>query len=454
MEPEHGTGFAADPVLVIGVAQKGKGGPVGSGGRLDDVGQEAPLPGVGLLDVEIAEILAAGAHVPAQVEVGAVGDPFEFAGSEGELVLDVGTRRCVMGQFVRFVLTQPESGAVQPEVHVPLEPAVAPIPVPVPGMLRCAEEFDFHLLEFAASKGEIAWIDFVAECLADLPDAERNFHSRRVAHGLEVDEYPLRRLRAQVRNAGSVPHRPHMGLEHEIERTGRRQGARLQGARRIGPAAQLIVLERARHGCQAVPAEVSDRSREAFAVCGGEFGFRRRAGFPGHGKQRSGVGGAAVIGAIRGYAKDSQPIGAKAVLRFPAVHHGIAEAAHVTAGFPDPGIHEYRAIQSHHVEGRGGAIGRRRIVVPAHHVFPPGVLDVSLQFHAKRAVIPTAVEPAINLAGRKYESAPLGERHQLVHRDHRRSPIAAFTGKARKYSESSTRRGCANLGRCSPYAPK
>ena len=357
-----------------------------------------------------------------------------------------------MGQFVGFVLAQREFVPVQPEVHVPLEAPVPPVPVPVARVLRRTEELDLHLFELAAPKREIAWIDLVAEGLADLSDAEGNTHAGGIADGLEVDENPLGRLRSQVRDAGSIPQGAHVGLEHEVEGAGRGQRTRLGSARRVGAFAQVHVVQRARDGDHAVPAAIPHHAPEALAVRGGKFRFRGRSGFSGHCEQWPVVRDTAVT--VVPDTEDAELIGPKAVLRFPAVHHRIGEAAHVSAGFPDPGVHQDRAVQTHHVEGGGGPFGRHRVVVPAHHVFPPGVLDVALQFHAQRTVVPAAVEPAIDLAGRKNEAAPLGERNQLVHRDHRPSPIAAIGGKARKYSDSTTERGCANLGVCSPNAPK
>ena len=60
-----------------------------------------------------------------------------------------------------------------------------------------AEEFDLHLLEFAAAERVIARIDLVAERLANLGDAERKLEPRAVEHVLVVDEDALRRFRAQ-----------------------------------------------------------------------------------------------------------------------------------------------------------------------------------------------------------------------------------------------------------------
>ena len=48
-------------------------------------------------------------------------------------------------------------------------------------------------------------------------------------------------------------------------------------------------------------------------------------------------------------------------------------------------------------------------------VAPPGVLDVPLQLDAERAVVPEAVDAAVDLARREDEPPALAERDQLVH---------------------------------------
>src|SRR5262249_29721618 len=86
-----------------------------------------------------------------------------------------------------------------------------------------------------------------------------------------------------------------------------------------------------------------------------------------------------------------------------AVNHRIAESAHMPRGFPDPWVHDDRAVKPDHV------VARLNVVTP------PGLLDIALQLHAERAVIPEAVDPAIDLARGEDESPALAERDQLVH---------------------------------------
>src|SRR5690606_13556017 len=106
-------------------------------------------------------------------------------------------------------------------ILVPLEAAVAPVPVPVGRAVGVAEEFDLHLLEFPRAEGEIPRRDLIAKTLADLGDAKRYTHPAAVHDVLEVDEDSLRRLRTQERRIGLAPQGPQRRLEHQVEFAGR-----------------------------------------------------------------------------------------------------------------------------------------------------------------------------------------------------------------------------------------
>src|SRR6266852_4724315 len=84
-----------------------------------------------------------------------------------------------------------------------------------------------------------------------------------------------------------------------------------------------------------------------------------------------------------------------------AVYHEICEPPDVPARLPHLRIHNDRAIHPHHLNFLP-LRPRRRI---AHHVLPPRVLDVLLQLDAERAVVPEAVDAAIDFARLKDEPA-------------------------------------------------
>ena len=62
-----------------------------------------------------------------------------------------------------------------------------------------------------------------------------------------------------------------------------------------------------------------------------------------------------------------------------------------------------RGVESHHVGAE------------LHVVAPPDALDVALQLHSERTVVPAGARAAIDLARLKNKPAPLAQRHDRVH---------------------------------------
>src|SRR5439155_11519044 len=98
-----------------------------------------------------------------------------------------------------------------------------------------------------------------------------------------------------------------------------------------------------------------------------------------------------------------QVLCAKAELAVATVDHGVAEARDVTGHLPDSRVHDDRRVQANDV------------VTQLDHRAPPGGLEVVLQLHAQRAVVPEAAHAAVDLAAREDESATLGKADDDVH---------------------------------------
>ncbi len=182
--------------------------------------------GLGFL-VEIFERFAAVLLVLREIVVAAMGDAFEFLDAEGKFVFEVvgalRVKRAVLvgdGEDVDF-------GARDADGFVPGEAFLEPLFEPLGAGAGLDEELDFHLLEFARAEGEVARVDFVAEGLADLRDAEGKFFLRDIEHVLELDEHGLRGFGAEVGDGGVVFDRADVGLEHKVE------GARLGKLRAV-----------------------------------------------------------------------------------------------------------------------------------------------------------------------------------------------------------------------------
>ena len=183
--------------------------------------------------VEPVELLARDVAMLGQVEVAASGDALELLHAEGELEHDVrGTLR-IVGELLGRVRVEGELGARDTDGFEPSQAAFDPILVgggPI-GSWR-DKVFDLHLLELTGAEDEVARIDFVAESLTDLGDAEGQLHAACVDDVLEVDEDALGGLRTEIGGGRRVLHGADVSLEHHVERAGRRERTRLAGGRR------------------------------------------------------------------------------------------------------------------------------------------------------------------------------------------------------------------------------
>src|SRR5271170_43722 len=92
-------------------------------------------------------------------------------------------------------------------------------------------------------------------------------------------------------------------------------------------------------------------------------------------------------------------IRAKSFFRQQAIAHRIAERVHMAAGLPDERRHDDGGFETGHVFALAG------------HGVPPQFLDVALELGAERAVVPEAVDAAVDFGGLKHKAAPLAQRH-------------------------------------------
>ena len=221
-----------------------------------------------------------------EVEVGAVGDPLELRPADREEVLDVGgsrwssatarPRRARAGAGCRAGCR----GSVyqsQPLVH----PVARTTRSASPGGQKNSISICSNS---RVRKMKLPGRDLVAERLADLRDAERQLLARELEDVLEVDEDPLRRLRAQV--------------------------DRRAGVLRPGPTCVLNIRLNWRGSVSSPPA----LARHAWTAC-----------WP--------------------HCDVLELVGAEAQLARLAVDHRVGEARDVAGGLPDPRVHEDRRVE-------------------------------------------------------------------------------------------------------------
>ena len=79
------------------------------------------------------------------------------------------------------------------------------------------KELHLHLLKLAHTENELAGNNLVAESLANLCNAKRNFHASCLLHVEIIDKYTLGCFRTEVYLARTVGGRAHLCGEHQVE---------------------------------------------------------------------------------------------------------------------------------------------------------------------------------------------------------------------------------------------
>ena len=243
MEPQEVARLAVDFILIVGIDEEGQRAAVDTGGRLNDVGdvtlagfflkiRQRALQVVGVLVAQgdLAQVAflfvpvvhrAHAALMLTQVEIGAVGDAFQFlpvAGAEGEFVFDIDAGLGIVGQFVGVVVAEAQVIFFDAQVQIPVEPLLFPVAVPIHIGAGLAEEFQLGLFELACAEDEGLGGDFIAEGLADLGDAEGNLDAGGVQHVAEVGKDALCGFRPQEECHRIVGVGAHLGFEHQPKR--------------------------------------------------------------------------------------------------------------------------------------------------------------------------------------------------------------------------------------------
>ena len=287
-----------------------------------------------------------------------------------------------------------------------------------------AEELDLHLLELARAEGEVPRRDLVAETLADLGDAEGNPHPRAVADVLEVDEDALGRLGAEKRRILFAAQRAGDRLEHQVElpRLGQRAEGLGVGAEDHATNRSTVVSGTSGPSQASSSASLPRRLKNFMALCCVSSRPSLPASVAGHEDALPLARHPAAVNLIV----------AIPLLRLPAIDHVVVEQVVVARALPDLRVHDDRAVEAGHFVGRRGAGRDLQLVVGGDHVAPPGLADVPLQLHAQRAVVPKALQAAVDFARLKEKSPPLAQGHQLIHfhDNHTKSRVKQISSKS------------------------
>ena len=91
--------------------------------------------------------------------------------------------------------------------------------------------------------------------------------------------------------------------------------------------------------------------------------------------------------------------------------HWIAKPTHVAGGFPDTGVHDDGGVDGDDLDGVAIGAGGRA----GDGVFPPGILEVLFELSAQRAVVPKAVDPAVDFGGLPDKTTSTTECDDVIH---------------------------------------
>ena len=374
--------------------------------------------------VEEFEWFAAVFLVLGKIEIPARRDAFQLFGAEGEFAEDVHTGAGVVRQLTfglpvimdhlaeadafikRGALCHP---ITVPHFPTPVRQRHAEVGALAPGRDLAADDFDgfigfdeelqLHLLELAAAEGEVARVDFIAEGLADLTNSEGHFYAAGIDHIFILRENRLGRFRPQVGHIFLTLHRTGVGLEHEVEHAGFGEFGAVLGIESRGVF----------HLFAGLPAQWF-RVLHAAGRIKSLGGFQ--GGFPGFSRWRQsgkshGAGSAFRTGGSREFIDHAilrlDLVGPQAFVGHETVDHWVGEGIDMSGSLPDRRVHDDGGIEAYHI-----------LTFPGHGA-PPGIAQIPLQLRAERAVIPEAVDPAVDFGGLVDEAPAFAEADDFFH---------------------------------------
>jgi len=343
--------------FVIRITKEGKEDTVSTKRGLDDIGN---ISFVGL-GIEIVERVAAYVGVLCKVIVGSVGNAPKLAPAEREEEFKVSRCLGVEAKLVLIVVTKTEVFRLHAEIIKEVAAITSPEVEPFQVGTGLAEEFQFHLFEFADTENEVAGCDLVTEGFTDLCDAEGYLAARGSLNILEVYKNTLCGFGTEVDLACRVFGNADEGLEHQVELADGR--------------------------------EVRASARGTFNVVFTDV--------IAHSVTRPTVG--IDIKRVFGDIVFNELIGSVTAAADLTVHQRIGEAGKVAGGFPGFRIHQNCGVET-------DVIGRF-----LDEFLPPCLFDVVFHFHAERTVVPRVGKTAVDLTAGVYDAAVFTQGNDFIH---------------------------------------
>ena len=355
---------------MVGVAQHAEEHTIHADRSLDDVGSVA----FAAFGIEVFDFLTAELGVLRKVEVSAGVHAFHFLEAEGHLELDVAGGVGIVREFL--VIVEAIVLRAEAEGLVPGHAAFFPVGKPV---------------------------QFVAEGLTNLCDAEGDLHAAGLLHVEVVDKDALCRFGTEVDGVAAFGSRSHFGLEHEVELTHLCPVARAaDGANDLFVEDNLAQSFEVRgvhgHGIALVEGIALLDEFAHTAVGGAEFGFVKRL-----------FEALAAFGhffldllVVLGHLVLDEDVGAVAFLGILVVDERIVEGIDVSGSLPDGGVHEDGGVDAHDV------------LVQQRHGLPPILFDIVFQLHTELTVVVNGAETVVDFTGREHKTVLFAVRYDFL----------------------------------------
>ena len=389
-----------------------------SRGHIVEVARSWPLPhtrlavGAKLHDQPFALTDELAFHVAAEVEVAAMGDALQFAEfarrQEGEGIFDVGRAARIMAQLFLMVIAQPQPFAGQAQIEIPADSGDRARTGTTRGEVCGWQKNSISICSNSRErKVKLRGVISLRKLLPiwAMPNGMRT--RRTIEDVLEVDEDALGGFGAEKRGILFAAQGADDGLEHQVEFARRRSGCRASFASGPRTCEKSLTVVRQISGPSQCNSSTS-LGAKIEKLEGLLLGFLRPSS--------PWICAATKIFCALGLDPAAPDlIVAIAFLRLAAVDHEIVKQIVMAGAFPDLRMHDDRSNRGRSSHRRRCAGERGQVVVAGDHVAPPGFLDVALELDAQGAVIPEAVEAAVDFARLKQEAAPFAQRDEFVH---------------------------------------
>ena len=269
---------------------------------------------------------------------------------------------------------------------MPLQTDLFPFLEPIQLSARFYEKLHLHLLKLTHTENELTGHNFITECLTDLCNTERNFHTTCFLNIEVVHKNTLCRFRTQIDLHGTIRSRTHLCGEHQIELTHFRPVLRSgNGANNLfiyddlAKLIQIIIVQRFRKA--SMKGVAFSLMLKDTAVCATELCLIESI------TEFLGSFSYLFIDLIIVFGKliFDKHVCTITFFRIFIVNQRIVECINVSGSFPDSRMHKNSGVDADN------------IFVQQHHAIPPVFLYIIFEFNTHLTIVIHSSQSIINI---------------------------------------------------------